>query len=52
VLVIALINQALVLLAVDPFYVQVLLGLLILAAVGANRLREARLGTAPKLRLS
>ncbi len=52
VLVIALINQALVLLAVDPFYVQVLLGLLILAAVGANRLREARLGTGPKLRLS
>ena len=52
VLVIALINQALVLLAVDPFYVQVLLGLLILGAVGANRLREARLGTGPTLRLS
>ena len=52
VLVIALINQALVLLNVDPFYVQVLLGLLILGAVGANRLREARLGTNPTLRLS
>jgi ribose transport system permease protein len=52
VLVVALINQALVMLAVDPFYVQVLLGLLILAAVGLNRLREARLGTAPAVRLS
>ena len=52
VLVVALINQALVLLTVDPFYVQVLLGLLILAAVGLNRLREARLGTAPAVRLS
>jgi ribose transport system permease protein len=52
VLVVALINQALVMLAVDPFYVQVLLGLLILGAVGLNRLREARLGTAPAVRLS
>ncbi len=52
VLVVALINQALVLLAVDPFYVQVLLGLLILGAVVLNRLREARLGTAPAVRLS
>jgi ribose transport system permease protein len=52
VLVIALINQALVLLNVDVFYVQVLLGLLILGAVAANRLREARLGTGPALRLS
>lgn len=52
VLVIALINQALVMLNVDVFYVQVLLGLLILGAVGANRLREARLGTGPVLRLS
>jgi ribose transport system permease protein len=52
VLVVALINQALVMLNVDPFYVQVLLGLLILGAVGANRLREARLGTNPTLRLS
>ena len=52
VLVVALINQALVMLAVDPFYVQVLLGLLILGAVGLNRLREVRLGTAPAVRLS
>jgi ribose transport system permease protein len=52
VLVVALINQALVMLNVDAFYVQVLLGLLILAAVGANRWREARLGTGPTLRLS
>jgi ribose transport system permease protein len=52
VLVVALIGQALVLLAVDPFYVQVLLGLLILGAVGLNRLREVRLGTAPEVRLS
>ncbi len=52
VLVVALINQALVMLSVDPFYVQVLLGLLILGAVGLNRLREARLGTAVAVRLS
>lgn len=52
VLIVSLINQALVMLAVDPFYVQVLLGLLILGAVVLNRLREARLGTAPVLRLS
>jgi ribose transport system permease protein len=52
VLVVALINQALVMLAVDPFYVQVLLGVLILGAVGLNRLREVRLGTAPAERLS
>ncbi len=52
VLVVALINQALVMLAVDPFYVQVLLGLLILGAVGLNRLREARLGTTAPVRLS
>ena len=52
VLVVALINQALVMLAVNPFYVQVMLGLLILGAVVLNRLRESRLGTAPVLRLS
>jgi ribose transport system permease protein len=52
VLIVSLINQALVMLAVDPFYVQVLLGVLILGAVGLNRLREVRLGTAPVLRLS
>jgi ribose transport system permease protein len=42
VLVVSLINQALVMLAVDPFYVQVLLGALILGAVGLNRLRDSR----------
>jgi ribose transport system permease protein len=52
VLIVALINQALVMLAVDPFYVQVLLGLLILGAVGLNRLREARLGQGVAIRLS
>lgn len=52
VLIVSLINQALVMLAVDPFYVQVLLGCLILGAVGLNRLREARIGTGPVLRLS
>lgn len=38
----AVINNALVLLGVDPFWVQVVLGGLILAVVGANRLREGR----------
>jgi ribose transport system permease protein len=38
----AIINDALVLLGVDPFWVQVVLGCLILAVVGANRLREGR----------
>ena len=38
----AVINDALVLLGVDPFWVQVVLGCLILAVVGANRLREGR----------
>lgn len=52
VLIVSLINQALVMLAVDPFYVQVLLGALILGAVGLNRLRESRVGTGPVLRLS
>ncbi len=43
----AIINDALVLLGVDPFWVQVVLGGLILAVVGANRLREGhRLGEA------
>jgi ribose transport system permease protein len=36
----AVINDALVLLGVDPFWVQVVLGALILAVIGANRLRE------------
>ena len=38
----AVINNALVLLGVDPFWVQVVLGCLILIVVGANRLREGR----------
>lgn len=40
--VVALIAQALVLFQVDPYYVQLLLGLLILAAVGLARTRSAR----------
>lgn len=44
VVIVALINNALVLLGIDPFFVQLLLGLLILAAVGLNRLREATAG--------
>jgi ribose transport system permease protein len=43
VVIVALITQALVLFSIDPFLVQVVLGGLILAAVGLNRLREARL---------
>jgi len=43
VVVVALITQALVLFSIDPFLVQVVLGALILAAVGVNRLR----GTVP-----
>lgn len=43
VVIVALITQALVLFSIDPFLVQVVLGGLILAAVGINRLREARL---------
>lgn len=39
---VALIAQALVLFRVDPYWVQLLLGLLILAAVGLARLRAAR----------
>lgn len=46
VVVVALITQALVLFSIDPFLVQVVLGALILAAVGVNRLR----GTAPVAR--
>jgi ribose transport system permease protein len=38
----SVINNALVLLRVDPFWVQVALGCLTLAVVGANRLREGR----------
>ncbi len=44
--IVAIITQSLVLFSIDPFLVQVVLGALILAAVGINRLREARLGAA------
>lgn len=43
VLIVAQITQALVLFHIDPFFVQVVLGLMILAAVGANQWRELRL---------
>lgn len=43
VVIVAIITQALVLFNIDPFLVQVVLGVLILWAVGINRLREARL---------
>lgn len=39
VIIVAIITQALVLFSIDPFLVQVVLGALILAAVGLNRLR-------------
>ncbi len=42
--IVAIITQALVLFDIDPFLVQVVLGCLILGAVGLNRLREVRLG--------
>ena len=42
VVLIAVITQALVLFGVDPFAVQIALGLLILWAVGLDRLRDAR----------
>lgn len=42
VIIITLITNALVLLQVDPYYVQLLLGALILGAVGLNRYREVR----------
>ncbi|ALN75460.1 MULTISPECIES: ABC transporter permease [unclassified Aureimonas] len=41
--VVAIITQLLVLFNIDPFLVQIVLGTMILAAVGLNRLREARL---------
>lgn len=43
VVIIAIITQALVLFAIDPFVVQIVLGGLILWAVGINRLREFRI---------
>jgi ribose transport system permease protein len=42
VVIVTLINNALVLLGIDPFFVQLLLGALILAAVVVNRWRERR----------
>ena len=47
VVVVAIITQALVLFAIDPFLVQVVLGLLILWAVGVNRLRGLRVELLP-----
>ncbi|HVM83383.1 MAG TPA: ABC transporter permease [Candidatus Binatia bacterium] len=46
VVIIAIITQALVLFAIDPFVVQIVLGGLILWAVGINRLREVRVARA------
>jgi len=46
VFVVAIITQALVLFQIDPFFVQVVLGVLILWAVGVNRFRELRVGKA------
>lgn len=46
VVIVTLINNALVLLGIDPFFVQLLLGALILLAVGLNRWRERRLAPA------
>ena len=46
VVIIAIITQALVLFAIDPFVVQIVLGALILWAVGINRLREYRVARA------
>lgn len=46
VVIIAIITQALVLFAIDPFVVQIILGGLILWAVGINRLREVRVAKA------
>ncbi|MDO6731850.1 ABC transporter permease [Marinovum sp. 2_MG-2023] len=43
VLIVAQITQALVLFHIDPFFVQVVLGLMILAAVSVNQWRELRL---------
>jgi ribose transport system permease protein len=42
VVIVAMITQALVIFRIDPFFVQVVLGFLILWAVGVNRLREVR----------
>ena len=44
VVIVAIITQALVLFHIDPFLVQVVLGVLILWAVGVNRWREVQAG--------
>ena len=46
VVIIAIITQALVMFAIDPFVVQIVLGALILWAVAINRLREVRIARA------
>ena len=46
VVIVAIITQALVIFHIDPFFVQVVLGLLILWTVGINRFREVRLSGA------
>jgi ribose transport system permease protein len=48
VVIVAIITQALVSFNIDPFLVQVVLGVLILWAVGINRLREVRLAATMK----
>ncbi len=48
VVIVAIITQALVIFRIDPFFVQVVLGGLILGAVGMNRLREVRFQTLAK----
>jgi ribose transport system permease protein len=46
--IVAIITQVLVIFEIDPFFVQVVLGALILAAVGLNRVREIRVEQALK----
>ncbi len=46
--IVAIITQALVLFHIDPYLVQVVLGVLILWAVGINRWRESRLQASRK----
>jgi ribose transport system permease protein len=48
VVIVAMITQALVIFRIDPFFVQVVLGFLILWAVGVNRLREVRFQVAKR----
>ncbi|MFN4142735.1 ABC transporter permease [Aestuariivirga sp.] len=50
VVIIAIITQALVLFAIDPFVVQIVLGALILWAVGINRFREIRVARLNEMR--